>query len=223
MARSSKSAPLKFGVTTEIFTTWSGSETVDGSHARSTALHLIKDPSVSLLKTGLQRSRGLPAKLTSYEGVIAATAADAFGSVEFIIALELDAGQFLREVDESINGDHLGTADVDRLRDVAFHEQAGAVKAVVDKHEAACLFAISPDLDFMTTGEFRGDDFATDRRGRLLPPAIKSAVRTIDIMIAGHAGLQAELFPKMPAHPFAEEFLPAIAVLRVCRIGVLLL
>jgi hypothetical protein len=97
------------------------------------------------------------------------------------------------------------------------------VKAVVNEHEAARLFAISPHLNFMMTGEFRGDDFATDRCWRLLAPAIKGAVWTVDIMIPSDAGFETKVFPKMPAHSFAEEFFPPIAVLRVCRIGILFL
>ena len=38
--------------------------------------------------------------------------------------------------------------------------------------------------------------------------------------IAGDAGLEAEVFAEMATHPFAEQLLPAVAVLAVGRIGV---
>lgn len=37
---------------------------------------------------------------------------------------------------------------------------------------------------------------------------------TIDVVIASHAGLDAEVLAEMPAHAFAEELLAAVPVLR---------
>jgi hypothetical protein len=74
----------------------------------------------------------------------------------------------------------------------------------------------------MTPGEFCGDDFATDGCRRLLAPSIKGAMWTINIMVTRYPSFETKVFPKVPAHSFAEEFFPSIAVLRVCGVGVLL-
>ena len=78
---------------------------------------------------------------------VAVAAVDALGGVEFVIALELDAGDLFRDVDELVDGDELVGAEVEWLVDVALGDHLRALGAVVDVHEGAGLFSIAPDLD----------------------------------------------------------------------------
>jgi hypothetical protein len=74
--------------------------------------------------------------------------------------------------------------------------------------------------------------FASDDRHRYLPrysswcllaATISRAIRTVDVVIASHAGLDAVNLVKVPAQTLAEQFFPTIAVFGICRIGVGLL
>ena len=49
------------------------------------------------------------------QGVVAIAAVDALGGVEVVVALQLDAGDLLDDVDQLIDGDQLAGAEVDRL------------------------------------------------------------------------------------------------------------
>ena len=68
--------------------------------------------------------------------------------------------------------------------------------------------------------EFGVDHLAANGGGSFLAAAVPGAMRAIDIVVAGHAGLEAEVLPEVAAHAFAEEFFPAIAILRHRGIGV---
>ena len=82
----------------------------------------------------------------------------------------------------------------------------------------------SPQISIsLAAGELGGDDLAADGRRRLFPAAVAGAVRAVDIVIAGDAGLQAEVLAEVAAHALAEQLLPAVAVLGHGRIGVALL
>ena len=96
-------------------------------------------------------------------------------------------------------------------------------KTVVDEHEAARLFAVAPDFDFVMAGEFRGDHLSANRRGGLLAPAIEGAVGTVNVVVARDSRFETEVFAEMPAHPFAKELFPTIAVFRIGRVGILFL
>lgn len=106
------------------------------------------------------------------------------------------------------------------MGDVAVHEGACTVEAVVNEHEATRLLAVAPNFDFVMAGQFRGDNFSADRCWGLLAAAIEGAVGTINIMVAGHPCFETEVFAEVPAHPFAKELFPAIAVHWIGRIGV---
>src|SRR6266567_7107964 len=80
--------------------------------------------------------------------------------------------------------------------------------------------AVAPDFNFIFSRKLGRYDLATNGRRRLLPATIKRAVWTIDIVVAGNAGLQSEIFPEMPAHALAKELFPSISVLWSCRICV---
>ena len=96
----------------------------------------------------------------------------------------------------------------------------GAVGAVIHIHEAAGLFAVAPDVDGVVAAEFGLDDLAADGGGRFFAASVPSAVRAIDIVIAGLAGLDAVVLAEVAAHALAEEFFPAVTVLRHGGIGV---
>jgi hypothetical protein len=63
-------------------------------------------------------------------------------------------------------------------------------------------------------------DLAGQCGRRLLAAALPRAERTVDIVVPGDPGFQAVVLTEMASHPFGEQLLPAIAVLRVGRICV---
>ncbi len=146
-----------------------------------------------------------------------------FGGLEVVGAFELDAGDFLDDVDELVDGDQFVAADVDRFDDVAPEEVLGALEAIGDIHEGAGLVAVAPDFDFVFAGEFGLDDLAANGGGGFFAAAVVGAVGAVDVVIAGDAGDEAEIFAEMAAHAFAEELFPAVAVFGQGGIGVLFL
>src|SRR5205085_12301804 len=109
-----------------------------------------------------------PAKIFLDEGVVAVAAIDAFGSFQIVRALKLNAGDVFDQVHQTINGDQLAAAKIDRFENVAVKTCLGAFEAIIDIHEAASLMAIAPDFDFMFTGQFGLNDFTADGGGGLL-------------------------------------------------------
>jgi len=178
------------------------------------------DPSVGFLEAFAQADGGFPAELLLDERVVAAAAADAFGGIQLVRALEFDAGDVFDHVDQLVDGHHLGAAEVDGLDDAAFHDGLGAVEAVVDVLEAAGLESVAPDLDAVVATHLRGNDFAANGGGGFLASAIEGAVRSIDVVVTRDAGLDAEVFHEVAAHALGEKFFPAVAVLGVGGVGV---
>src|SRR5688500_14796797 len=185
--------------------------------------HFAVDPAVRFFHPVAQRNRRRPTELALDQRVIAIAAADALRRIELVPALELDARDLLHDVDESIDRHQLVASQIERVGDVACHDRVRAKEAIVDVHEAARLFAVAPDLDLAGSIELRPDDLAANSRRRLLPTAVIGAKGAVDVVIARHARLQAEVFSEVAAHPLAEELLPAIAVLRHRRVRVLFL
>src|SRR5882762_8006674 len=109
--------------------------------------HLVVNPPVGLLETVAQRDRRRPSELLLDQRVVAAAAAHTLGRVEIVPAPELRAGDAFDDVDELIDRHELVAADVDRIADVAVHEGASAVDAVVDVHETSRLLSVAPDFD----------------------------------------------------------------------------
>ena len=179
------------------------------------------DPSVGLFEARAQCDGGLPAELLLDEGVVAAAAADAFGGIEFVGALEFEAGDVFDQIDQLVDGDHFGAAEVDGFDDSAFHNGLGSVEAVVDVLEAAGLESVAPDLDLLGTTQLGGNHLAANGGGGFLASAIEGAVRSVDVVVTRDAGLDAEVFHEVAAHAFGEKFLPAVAVLGVGGVGVL--
>ena len=98
-----------------------------------------------------------------------------------------------------------------------------AVGAVVDIHERAGLLAVAPDLDLVLARQLGGDHLAADRGRRLLAAAVIGAFGAVDIVVARHPGGDAVVLAVVAGHALAEQLLPAVAVLRHRRIGVLFL
>ena len=98
-----------------------------------------------------------------------------------------------------------------------------AVGAVVDIHERAGLLAVAPDLDLVLARHLGGDHLAADRGRRLLAAAVVGALGAVDVVVAGDPGGDAVVFTIVAGHPLAEQLLPAVAVLRHRRVGVLFL
>ena len=123
--------------------------------------HLVEDPCVGPFEAGSQRDRRLPAELAFDQCVVAASAAELLWGVELVIALDLDPSDFLGEIHEPVDRHHLRASNVDGIGDVAIHERACSVNAVVDKHEAARALP-SPQISISWRPEFRGDDLPAD-------------------------------------------------------------
>ena len=67
------------------------------------------------------------------------------------------------------------------------------------------------------------DHFAADGGGRFFAAAVPGAVRTVDVVEARHARVQAEILAEVAAHALAEQLLPAVAVFGQRRVSVLFL
>ena len=59
------------------------------------------------------------------------------------------------------------------MGDVAVHEGACPVEAVVNEHEATRLLAVAPNFDFVMAGQFRGDNFGRSLLGAFSRPPLK--------------------------------------------------
>src|SRR4029077_17072897 len=92
--------------------------------------------------------------------------------------------------------------------------------AIIDVHERARLFAVTPNFDLAAI--VRQSDFARHSRRSLLFAAIIRAERAVDVVEAHRIGRQVMIVPVILAHFFGEQFLPSVAGLWVSRIGVFL-
>src|SRR5690606_7530995 len=177
----------------------------DRSRRRSSAPrqsrgHLVVHPGVGGRKAVLEADRGRPAQTLANQRVVAVASPHPLRSVELVPALQLHAGDALDDLDELVDGDELIAADVERLADVAGREPERPLEAVVDVGEATRLLPVTPDLDAVVAGQHRGGHLAADRRRRLLAPAVPRALRAVDVVVAGHAGLDAEVLGEVPRH-----------------------
>ena len=148
----------------------------------------------------------LPPNRAFDQRVVAAAAANSLRSIEVVVAFDPDPGDLLGEIHKPVYGYHLAASDVKRMGDVAVHEGACTVEAVVNEHEATRLLAVAPNFDFVMAGQFRGDNFSADCCGGLFAAAIEGAVGTINIMVAGHPCFETEVFAEVPAHPSLRAF-----------------
>ena len=72
----------------------------------------------------------------------------------------------------------------------------------------------------MPAGKSGLGHLATDCRRRFFPAAVVGFVRTVDVVVARHAGDDAVVLAVVAAEPFAEKFFPAVAVLWHRGIGI---
>src|SRR5215469_12428635 len=103
---------------------------------------------------------------------------------------------------------------------MALHDHLRSQHTIIDVHEAARLVTGTPDLDLMFTRPLGLNHLAADRGRRFLTAAIPGAMRPIHIVEPGYTRDESEVLFEVPAHAFAEQLLPAVAVLRQCRISV---
>src|SRR5262249_11489399 len=146
--------------------------------------------------------------------IVAVAAAYALGRVELVLPLEFHAGDLLDDVDKPVDAHQLVGADIQRLDDIAHGELDRALGAVVDVHERAGLLAAAPALDLVLARQLGGNPLAADRGRGLLASAVVGAVRAVNVVVARDAGGDAVVLAVVAGHAFAEQLLPAIAVLR---------
>ncbi len=182
--------------------------------------HFIFDPGVGLGEAVAELDGGFPVELFADQGVVAVAAVDAFGRVEIVVALELDAGDLFNDVDELVDGDEFVGAEVEGFADVALGDHLSAFGAVVDVHEGAGLLAVAPDFDLVGAGVLGLDDLAADGGGSLFAAAGPGAEGAVDVVVAGDAGLDAVVLFEVAAHALGEELLPAVAVFGQRGVGV---
>ncbi len=95
----------------------------DSGFASLTSQILIVNPSVGLLETRAERGVGLPVEIALDQRVVAIAAVHAFGSVQVVLARQLDAGDVFDDVYETIDGDRFAGAKVDGLQNVGAEDQ----------------------------------------------------------------------------------------------------
>src|ERR687897_3298590 len=105
------------------------------------------DPGVRLLEAFVEADLRLPSEVSLDERIVAGSAPHSLRGVELVPAAKPHAGDLLHDCHKLVDGQEVGTADVDWLGDVALHQELGAIDAIVDEHEAARLLAVAPDLD----------------------------------------------------------------------------
>ena len=64
---------------------------------------MVVDPGIGFFEAGAQGYGGFPAEPLFDKGVVTATATDAFWSVEFVTAFELDAGDVFNDVHQLVS------------------------------------------------------------------------------------------------------------------------
>src|SRR5271155_829410 len=113
--------------------------------------HLAFDPFIGLVHAVFQANRRLPAEILEDLRVVAVATIHALGSVELILPFQRYARNLFHHIYNLIDGDEFTAAKIDRLMNVALENGLCAFRAVIDVHEAACLLAVAPDLDFVFT------------------------------------------------------------------------
>src|SRR5271168_2748485 len=187
-----------------------------------TRFGLLIYPPISFFHSIRKLCRRGPMKDFADNVIIAVTATHSQRGVAFIDSLQTYTRDIFDNVDELVDADHFIAANVQRLDEVGLHQPLGALKAVVDIHEASGLLAIAPYFDLMIACHHRKRDFARNRSRSLLAPPVPRSERSIHVVIATDPRPQTKVFAEMAAHSFTEQLLPAVTVFRHCGIGVLL-
>ena len=115
--------------------------------AQNALLDLISDPVVGDREAFLQGDAGRPAQFSLDQGVVAVATSHALWGTEVVLAVQLDAGEPLGQIDQLVDGHQFVAAEIQGFGDVRLCDTDRALDAVVDVHEAAGLFAVAPDLD----------------------------------------------------------------------------
>src|SRR5712692_337388 len=154
------------------------------------------------------------------KSIIAVPAIHTLGRAEIVIALQLDSGNFLRDIDQLIYRYGLTRSEIDRLQNLGIHDQMDAFQAVINEHEATGLIAWAPDIDFVLTENLCFDYFPADGRGSFLPPSVPCTPRPVDVMKPCNARVETIILPEVPTHPLRKELFPSIAIFREGGVGV---
>src|ERR1017187_9071627 len=149
--------------------------------------HLSFDPAIGSFEAVAKPDGRFPAEAIDDQGVIAVAPVYAFWSISVIGALESNAGNLFHKINQAVDAHEFTGSEIDWLVDFAIHNRLRALYAVVDIHEAACLLPVSPDVDFVNAGPLGLNHLATDRGWSLFAPACPTAMRSVDIVITGHA------------------------------------
>src|SRR5882724_840569 len=161
----------------------------------------LVNPGVGLLHAVAQGRAGRPPEEPLDPRVVAVATVDPLGRAEVVFPPESGARDLFDKVVKAVDRHQLVAAQIQRLVDVAVHDQVDTLDAVVDPHETPGLAAVPPDLDLVPAGPLRLDDLPAGCGGGFFTPALPRAEGTIDVVEPRHARLQAEILPEMRAHP----------------------
>ena len=157
---------------------------------RLLVLNLLLDPVVRALQTLAQRDAGSPAELLANESVVAVTTTHTFGTRNVVqLGTVFLARVFEGEVRHLVHVHHLLATNVDGLAHIAAHQAQDTLHTVVNVTERTRLLAIAPHLEHVTAHY----GLATECCWSLLATTLPSAVRTVDVVEATKAELNAKV------------------------------
>mmetsp|Transcript_33663 Transcript_33663/g.73446 ORF Transcript_33663/g.73446 Transcript_33663/m.73446 type:complete len:341 (+) Transcript_33663:111-1133(+) len=182
---------------------------VGGAAFRSLFLDLAFDPFVCDLDTVVERNGRGPPELFLDHGVVAVSATNALRPGN-VLDREILASKTHRQDSKVVHADHLVSAEVQRHVAVREHDADRALDAVVDEHKRASLLAIAPDL------EFGGGDnsLAAERSRDLFAATLPGAARAVDVVVAGDATQDWEVFGVSQGHLLSVQLLEPVGILR---------
>src|SRR6185437_114798 len=160
-------------------------------------VHFAFNPVIGTCHAIAESDRRRPAKALLNARVVAIATVYAPRRKQVVAPLEMNSGEAFNQGDELIDGDEFAGAEIQRLADIALGDQPGSYNAVIDVHEAPRLRAVAPYFDFAFAGELGLNDFATQRGRRLFPAARPGAEGAVNVVIAGHAAFEPEVFFEM--------------------------
>src|ERR1700722_13001255 len=110
---------------------------------------------------------------------------------------------------------HPVLTEIQGLGKVGPHQLVNPLNAIVHVAKGSGLLAISPNLDLPIADEFRCGHLAANGRGRLFPATLPGSKLTEDVMKARNPGLDPVVVAEMLAEALADQFFPAVSVLRI--------
>ena len=181
---------------------------------------LFADPCVRLFHPVAERDARLPVELPANKGVITVAAAYTLGGLQVVSTLELHLGDVFGNIDKLIDRNYFAGTEIDWVYDVALHDRDRPLQAIINVLEAACLLAITPDLNLIRVQELRLGNLSADRGRSFFTSSITRSMRPVHVMVADDSCIEIEVLTEVTAHALTEKFFPSVSVFGHRRIGV---